>query len=185
MDFLCYLFPIKAAANLYRRIGKKRSSVKEGESVDMKEKITQIIRYVGGKDNVKNAWHCITRLRFELKDNQKIDEAALKKMSGVLGTAFAKDQFQIVIGVGVEKYYEELISQLGLDANGTVEADGSEKRKDFATWFMDVVSGIFGPLVPAIAGTDMIKGLNGKIVQVADTLHAIGIQAALLRLSVM
>ena len=132
--------------------------------MEMKEKISQIIQYVGGKDNVKNAWHCITRLRFELKDNEKIDVEAIKKMNGVLGTAFAKDQFQIVIGVGVDKYYEELISQLGLDANAPVEADGSEKRKDFATWFMDVVSGIFGPLVPAIAGAGMIKGLMGGLV---------------------
>ncbi len=132
--------------------------------MEMKEKITQIIQYVGGKDNVKNAWHCITRLRFELKDNGKINVDAIKKMNGVLGTAFAKDQFQIVIGVGVDKYYEELISQLGLDANAPVEADDNEKRKDFATWFMDVVSGIFGPIVPAIAGAGMIKGLMGGLV---------------------
>lgn len=132
--------------------------------MEMKEKIAKIIQYVGGKDNVTNAWHCITRLRFELKDNSKIDMEAIKKMEGVLGTAFAKEQFQIVIGVGVDKYYEELVSQLGLDANAPVEAGANEKRKDFATWFMDVVSGIFGPLVPAIAGAGMIKGLMGGLV---------------------
>lgn len=73
--------------------------------MDIKEKVKQIIGFVGGKENVKNAWHCITRLRFELKDNQKIDLDAIKKMDGVIGTAFAKEQFQIVIGVGVDKYY--------------------------------------------------------------------------------
>lgn len=119
---------------------------------------------VEDKENIKNAWHCITRLRFELKDNEQIQVDAIKKMDGVLGTAFAKDQFQIIIGVGVEKYYEELVSQLGLDANAPVEADANEKRKDFTTWFMDVVSGIFGPLVPAIAGAGMIKGLMGGLV---------------------
>jgi len=132
--------------------------------MEIKDRIAQIIGYVGGKGNVKNAWHCITRLRFELKDNQKIDMDAIKKMDGVLGTAFAKDQFQIVIGVGVDKYYEELVRQLGLDANSPAEPDSGEKRKDFATWFMDVVSGIFGPLVPAIAGAGMIKGLMGGLV---------------------
>lgn len=132
--------------------------------MDIKEKVKQIIGFVGGKENVKNAWHCITRLRFELKDNQKIDLDAIKKMDGVIGTAFAKEQFQIVIGVGVDKYYEVLVHQLGLDASGPVEATGSEKHKDFATWFMDVVSGIFGPLVPAIAGAGMIKGLMGGLV---------------------
>lgn len=132
--------------------------------MEMKDKITKIIQYIGGKENVKNAWHCITRLRFELKDNEKIDIEAIQKMNGVLGTTFAKDQFQIVIGVGVDKYYDELIRQLGIDANTPVESNGNEKRRDFATWFMDVVSGIFGPLVPAIAGAGMIKGLMGGLV---------------------
>lgn len=163
--FFMLFFPHQGCSELVQRKKQNLNTrpVKEGKQV-MKEKITQIIRYVGGKENVKNAWHCITRLRFELKDNDKINVEAIKKMNGVLGTAFAKDQFQIVIGVGVDKYYEELISQLGLDANAPVEADGNEKRKDFATWFMDVVSGIFGPLVPAIAGAGMIKGLMGGLV---------------------
>ena len=132
--------------------------------MEIRENIAQILQYVGGKENVKNAWHCITRLRFELKDKEKIDAGAIQKMDCVLGTAFAKEQFQIVIGVGVEKYYEELMEQLGLDANALVEADAGEKKKDFITWFMDVVSGIFGPVVPAIAGAGMIKGLMGGLV---------------------
>ena len=132
--------------------------------MEIKERIKQILQYVGGKENVKNAWHCITRLRFELKDKEKIDVEAIKKMDCVLGTAFAKEQFQIVIGVGVEKYYEELVEQLGIDANAPVEAALDEKKKDFVTWFMDVVSGIFGPVVPAIAGAGMIKGLMGGLV---------------------
>lgn len=132
--------------------------------MEIKESVKLILQYVGGKENVKNAWHCITRLRFELKDKEKIDLEAIKKMDCVLGTAFAKEQFQIVIGVGVEKYYEELMEQLGLDANAPVEADAGEKKKDFVTWFMDVVSGIFGPVVPAIAGAGMIKGLMGGLV---------------------
>ena len=132
--------------------------------MEIRENIAQILQYVGGKENVKNAWHCITRLRFELKDKEKIDAGAIQKMDCVLGTAFAKEQFQIVIGVGVEKYYEELMEQLGLDANAPVEADAGEKKKDFITWFMDVVSGIFGPVVPAIAGAGMIKGLMGGLV---------------------
>lgn len=132
--------------------------------MEIKERVKQILQYVGGKENVKNAWHCITRLRFELKDKEKINVDALKEMDCVLGTAFAKEQFQIVIGVGVEKYYEELMEQLGIDANAPVKADPSEKKKDFVTWFMDVVSGIFGPVVPAIAGAGMIKGLMGGLV---------------------
>ncbi len=132
--------------------------------MDTKEKIGLIIEYVGGKENIKNAWHCVTRLRFELRDNSKANITELKKIPGVLGTSFAKDQFQVIIGVGVDKYYDVLINELGINATAPVIADVSEKRKDTITWFMDVVSGIFGPLVPAIAGAGMIKGLMGGLV---------------------
>ncbi|SEA92893.1 PTS system, beta-glucosides-specific IIC component [Oribacterium sp. KHPX15] len=132
--------------------------------MDTKEKIDLIIKNVGGKENIKNAWHCVTRLRFELKDNSKANITELKSIPGVLGTSFAKDQFQVIIGVGVDKYYEVLVDELGIDATAPVMADESEKRKDTVTWFMDVVSGIFGPLVPAIAGAGMIKGLMGGLV---------------------
>lgn len=132
--------------------------------MDTKDKIISIIQNVGGRSNITNAWHCVTRLRFELKDNSKVNIDELKKIPGVLGTSFAKEQFQVIIGVGVDKYYDVLIEELGTNANTPVEADEREKRKDTITWFMDVVSGIFGPLVPAIAGAGMIKGLMGGLV---------------------
>lgn len=54
------------------------------------EVVAKIIEYVGGKDNVVNTWHCMTRLRFELKDTSKIQEDAIKALDGVIGVQFAK-----------------------------------------------------------------------------------------------
>lgn len=127
--------------------------------------VAQIIEAVGGKDNIINAWHCMTRLRFDLKDKKLIDEARIKNLDGVMGVQFAKDQFQVVLGTSVHKYYDILIRELGLgedQANSKSEEKG--KKKDLVTWFMDVVSGVFGPIVPAIAGAGMIKGMMGGLV---------------------
>lgn len=67
------------------------------------------------------------------------------------------------MGTSVHKYYEILMQMLELKEDETPAAE-KEKKKDFITWFMDMVSGVFGPIVPAIAGAGMIKGLMGGLV---------------------
>ena len=81
---------------------------------------------------------------------------------GVIGVQFAKGQLQIVLGTSVHKYYDIALQQLDLKED-TAPAQ-PEKKKDFISWFMDMVSGVFGPIVPAIAGAGMIKGLMGGLV---------------------
>lgn len=127
------------------------------------EVVAKIIEYVGGKDNVVNTWHCMTRLRFELKDTSKIQEDAIKALDGVIGVQFAKGQLQIVLGTSVHKYYDIALQMLDLKEDIAAPAQ-PEKKKDFISWFMDTVSGVFGPIVPAIAGAGMIKGLMGGLV---------------------
>ena len=118
------------------------------------EVVAKIIEYVGGKDNVVNTWHCMTRLRFELKDTSKIQEDAIKALDGVIGVQFAKGQLQIVLGTSVHKYYDIALQMLDLKEDIAAPAQ-PEKKKDFISWFMDMVSGVFGPIVPAIAATLM------------------------------
>lgn len=133
--------------------------------MEKKDIVVKIVEYVGGKDNVINAWHCMTRLRFDLKDRGKIDEGKIKALDGVMGVQFAKDQLQIVIGTEVHKYYDILMQELEITENSQLSQDNSSgQKKDIITWFMDVVSGVFGPIVPAIAGAGMIKGLIGGLV---------------------
>lgn len=135
--------------------------------MDKNQVTLQIIEHVGGKENIENAWHCMTRLRFELKDKSLINESALKELDGVLGLQYAKEQLQIVIGTSVNKYYDILMDELNWSDQQTTSSERIQKigkKKDFISWFMDMVSGVFGPIVPAIAGAGMIKGLIGGLV---------------------
>lgn len=136
------------------------------------EVVAKIIEYVGGKDNVVNTWHCMTRLRFELKDTSKIQEDAIKALDGVIGVQFAKGQLQIVLGTSVHKYYDIALQMLDLKEDIAAPAQ-PEKKKDFISWFMDMVSGVFGPIVPAIAGAGMIKGLMGGLVALGVVSNAL------------
>ncbi|WP_277406580.1 PTS transporter subunit EIIC [Lacrimispora xylanisolvens] len=132
--------------------------------MEKQEVAAKIIEYVGGKDNIINAWHCMTRLRFDLKNKDLIKQEEIKNLEGVMGIQFAKDQLQIVIGTSVHKYYEILMEMLQLNEGQTPVKREEKQKKDFITWFMDMVSGVFGPIVPAIAGAGMIKGLIGGLV---------------------
>lgn len=125
------------------------------------EIVEQIIKDVGGADNINNAWHCMTRLRFDLKDAQKVDYASLEKTPKVVGTKYQSDQLQVVIGTDVADYYGPLAKKLGLDDKSQ---QISTEKKGAISLFMDTVSGVFGPIVPAIAGAGMIKGLMAGLV---------------------
>ncbi len=125
------------------------------------EAINNIIRLVGGQGNINKVWHCMTRLRFDLVDDDKVDQQAIKKLPGVLGAQLQSDQFQVIIGPKVNSWYEQMVSALGGSASTVAPAKG---RKGLVSLFMDTVSGVFGPIVPAIAGAGMIKGLLAGLV---------------------
>lgn len=129
------------------------------------EAITHIIRLVGGKSNINNVWHCMTRLRFDLIDDNKVEQSEIKKIPGVLGAQLQSDQFQIIIGPKVNTWFEQLQTLLGGSAAAGQDAAAPAKgRKSLVSLFMDTVSGVFGPIVPAIAGAGMIKGLLAGLV---------------------
>lgn len=118
----------------------------------------RIIEKVGGEENIQNVWHCMTRLRFKLKDQSKADHDALMKEKPIVGTANNNDQLQVVIGTNVSEYFETVASLLGMETTDA-KAESNEESKGFISTFMDIVSGVFGPIVPAIAGAGMIMGL--------------------------
>lgn len=124
--------------------------------MDKKQIVAAILQNVGGKENINSAWHCITRLRFDLKDKQLANVDALKALDGVMGVQFSKEQLQVVIGADVTSYYDLLMEQIG---TASADTGSSGEKKGLASRFMDLMSGIFGPIVPAIAGAGMIKGL--------------------------
>ncbi|PUV73558.1 PTS transporter subunit EIIC [Cronobacter sakazakii] len=126
------------------------------------EAINNIIRLVGGQGNINKVWHCMTRLRFDLVDDDKVDQQAIKKLPGVLGAQLQSDQFQVIIGPKVNSWYEHMLSALG--GKPAAPATPAKGRKGLVSLFMDTVSGVFGPIVPAIAGAGMIKGLLAGLV---------------------
>ena len=127
------------------------------------EAISRIIGLVGGQENINKVWHCMTRLRFDLIDDNKVVQEEIKKLPGVLGAQLQSDQFQIIIGPKVNSWYELLQESLG---NGEQHVSHStpKARKSLVSLFMDTVSGVFGPIVPAIAGAGMIKGLLAGLI---------------------
>ncbi len=128
------------------------------------EAINNIIRLVGGADNINKVWHCMTRLRFDVIDEGKIDQPEIKKLPGILGTQIQSDQFQIIIGPQVNSWYEQLSTALGSSSAQGTAREQKKERKSPISLFMDTVSGVFGPIVPAIAGAGMIKGLLAGLI---------------------
>ncbi|GKW26582.1 PTS transporter subunit EIIC [Pectobacterium polonicum] len=126
------------------------------------EVIQSIIKLVGGNDNINKVWHCMTRLRFDLVDESKVQTDAIKSLPGILGAQHQSEQFQIIIGPQVSEYYELLNAQLSPTA--TALSDAKKQKKGLISLFMDTVSGVFGPIVPAIAGAGMIKGLLAGLI---------------------
>jgi PTS system beta-glucosides-specific IIC component len=131
-----------------------------------KETVQKIIKYVGGKENIKKAWHCMTRLRFDLYDDSLIEHDKVKVLEGVLGEQLQNDQYQVVMGTNVQKYYVILAEALGTDKDQAVDEGDkeSDKKKGLFSRLLDVVSGVFGPIVPAIAGAGMVKGLLAGLI---------------------
>lgn len=121
---------------------------------------SNIVANVGGEDNVTSLFHCATRLRFKVKDKDKVDKEALKKISGVITVIEAGGQIQVVIGNQVGDVYDTIINNTGIKADGSIEADNeSKEKKNLINTFMDTISGIFAPLLGAMCGAGMLKGI--------------------------
>ncbi|MDQ9148305.1 beta-glucoside-specific PTS transporter subunit IIABC [Bacillus velezensis] len=117
----------------------------------------EILQLVGGEENVQSVIHCMTRLRFNLYDNAKADRSGLEQMEGVMGTNISGGQFQIIIGNHVPKVYQALMESSGLSDESANKT--SKQKKNVLSAVFDVISGVFTPILPAIAGAGMIKGL--------------------------
>ncbi|MEC3629622.1 beta-glucoside-specific PTS transporter subunit IIABC [Bacillus velezensis] len=117
----------------------------------------EILQLVGGEENVQSVIHCMTRLRFNLYDNAKADRSGLEQTEGVMGTNISGGQFQIIVGNHVPKVYQALMESSGLSDESANKT--SKQKKNVLSAVFDVISGVFTPILPAIAGAGMIKGL--------------------------
>lgn len=121
-----------------------------------KKLASQIIKNVGGKDNIKEMFHCVTRLRFYLKDKSLVNLEGIKKLDGVIGAQYQTDQLQIIIGNEVNDVYDAAVGLIGFVHN---EETLEQKKKFKATGIFETMAAIFLPVIPVLAGTGMIKGL--------------------------
>lgn len=125
------------------------------------ETAAKIVQLVGGKDNVTSITHCVTRLRFVLKDISKADQEKLAKTEYVLKVIEAGGQLQVVVGNKVEGIYDAILETQGVSGGGTVEADGKEDggKKGLLSTFMGTISGILVPTLGVLTTAGIIKGV--------------------------
>ncbi|CAM3038589.1 PTS systemsucrose-specific IIB / IIC component [Paenibacillus sediminis] len=127
-----------------------------------KKLVEQIIEAVGGKDNIEMATHCVTRLRFVLNDEGKVDTEALKNNELVKGNFSAQGQYQVVIGPGlVDKVYDEMIkiTESQRSSKDDVKKAAAKKLNPLQR-AIKTLSDIFIPILPAIVTAGLLLGIN-------------------------
>lgn len=136
-----------------------------------------IIEFVGGVENIKSVFHCVTRLRFKLKDESMAKTEELNKSSGVVTVRQSGGQYQVVIGNHVPDVYKAVLAVGNIAAEGTNEEVSANKGNLFER-FVDTVSGVFTPVLGILAASGMIKGFTALFVAIgwldpASGTHAI------------
>lgn len=131
--------------------------------MDYKILSKELIEELGGKENILEVSHCFTRLRFVLKDSSNINREKVKTMSGVVTVVEHGGQFQVVFGNKVGKVYDAVKEIID------VEKLNSSKEKEKTSIFNKILNSfaaIFTPVVPAIAGSGMLKGIIAIFVMI-------------------
>lgn len=129
----------------------------------------EIVDKIGGKDNVNSLVHCVTRLRFKLKNEDLAKTSEIKSLDGVATVIQQSGQYQVVIGPNVADVYDEVIPLLGSNVGGgEVPADdvvaaastaAPAKKEGLFSRLIDVISGVFTPLLGLLVANGMMKGL--------------------------
>lgn len=125
--------------------------------MDFKKMANEILKLVGGEKNVASVTNCMTRLRFNLNDVSKANTDAIKKLEGVQGVVNKNGQFQIIIGTNVSKVCDE-IHKLGNFGENSA-SDSADKETGVINKVLGTITAIFTPIIPALAGSGMIKAL--------------------------
>lgn len=116
----------------------------------------EILKNVGGKENIKEVTHCYTRLRFSIVDLNKVNKEKISEIEGVLTVVESMEQLQVVIGSKVDRVYKELEPMLG---KHTKQNDKEQPKKFSLNKVLTTIAQIFTPTIYALAGSGMIKGI--------------------------
>lgn len=130
--------------------------------MDYKQTAAEVLKHVGGKENIAHLEHCSTRLRFSLIDNSKADVKRLEGIPGVIAVKMI-GQCQVVIGNEVVEVYDAVNQLLGSPNSDSESAEATvtkpKEKKKIGSVILDFIVGVFQPLIPAIAGAGMLKSL--------------------------
>lgn len=130
-----------------------------------KQIAADVLEAVGGKSNVSFVTHCMTRLRFTLKDRTVPDAAAVKKLNGVLGAQESGGQFQVIIGQNVPKVYDELCALGGFSKQAAIDEnlDGTQAELSLASigkGIMNYLAGSMTPMIPVLLAAGLFKTIG-------------------------
>lgn len=130
------------------------------------ELASDIVAHVGGEQNVKSLKHCVTRLRFVLKDESKAETDYLKNRDGIVTVVSAGGQYQVVIGNQVADVYDAILRVAKIAGGGEAENDGKSGTSEMNLFdrFVDIVSGIFQPVLGVLCAAGILKGLTAVVV---------------------
>jgi beta-glucoside PTS system EIICBA component len=132
--------------------------------MDYKKLGKDILVQIGGKENILSISHCVTRVRFVLKDEKKANDNAIKQMQGVLDVVKQGGQYQVVIGPSVKKVYDVLIKETGLSEETLDDSQANQENdKNLLTKALGLVSSIFIPILGILSGAGMIKAMLALI----------------------
>ncbi|MGL5380225.1 PTS system trehalose-specific EIIBC component [Clostridium sp.] len=123
-----------------------------------------LIEYVGGKENISALTHCVTRLRFVLKNPKNADAKKIESLGSVKGTFTQAGQFQVIIGPKVQQFYQEFIKQTGIKSeNKEAVKEAAKNNMNLLQRVVANLAEIFAPLIPAIIVGGLILGFRNII----------------------
>lgn len=130
-------------------------------AIDYRKTAELLVQELGGDENISNAAHCATRLRFVLKDESIVNKDKVAKIPGVIITVQAGGQFQVVIGNHVKDAYQFVMELITIDENS---AGASNKKVGVFSRIIDVISSIFAPFLYTLAACGILQGILGIFV---------------------
>ena len=129
-----------------------------------RDDVEQLLKLVGGKENIQAVSHCITRMRFVLADPKKADEKAIENIPSVKGTFTQAGQYQVIIGNDVAEFYNEFTAYAGIEgvSKDAVKA-AAKSGQNPAQRIMGALGEIFAPIIPALICGGLILGFRNVI----------------------
>ncbi|MFT8838131.1 beta-glucoside-specific PTS transporter subunit IIABC [Liquorilactobacillus satsumensis] len=128
----------------------------------------KILSLIGGETNIQGISHCATRLRMLLKDNRiaNKNKKAIENLTGVISVVENGGQFQVIIGPAVTNVYDQLLDGTNLTQETNQDNTKEKNSHGLVSNFLDIVAGIFTPLLPLLAGSGVLRGIVLLLTQV-------------------